>query len=180
MSNIQQAIELLSMEKATLENRIKVVDSAIHLLSSRDVIPAIKSEEVPAVHVQDDDDPKIRFAGYPIDGKQRDKVRFILSRHDKAISEPEFENIIRLMEGQNAKATMDVFQRTLRGMTHPKFGEVLQFKFEGDKTRFYIVPNWRTDDKTQVIREKLPIPNNLNMLNPEVLVNPVFIFKKVE
>lgn len=191
MSNIQQAIELLNTEKVALENKIEGIKSAIQLLDGYKVNHAVEKDEVPLVQVTEtvdapvaqtlpDDKLQKQFEGYPTEGKHRDKVRFMLKCFDRAVAATELEPIIKIMEGNFAQGTLDVFERTLRGMAHPKFGEILPFQIEGCKTRFYSMPEWLNEERSKVLPNKMPIPNDLNKLNSQLLVNPIFRFKKVE
>lgn len=128
----------------------------------------------------DENSWKEKFKGYPAKDNKRERLRFTLNTFGRAISESEFEEVIKLMEGDNASETLAAFQRTLRGLTHPRTGEIMQFQFANDKTRFYIWPKWQGIDKVSVITEHLPVPNELNQLNEEILKNPICVFKSVE
>lgn len=182
MENLKIAEESIKKVVIALETRINELNEVIKLLRQESNIPVeIKAKDVSIVsEVTDDASLKEKFRNYPVDGKQRDKVRFILSTYGRAISDSEFETIIKMMEGAKADKTLEVLQRTIRGMTHPKFGEILQYNYSGNGIRFYIKPEWRGQDKLTVIKENAPVPNSFNLLDKNVLSNAVCVFKTVE
>ncbi|MGZ5501333.1 MAG: hypothetical protein ACXWEW_09320, partial [Nitrososphaeraceae archaeon] len=107
-------------------------------------------------------------------GPARNKVRYIMSHYSKAIQYSDMEDLIFKLEGNKGKKWFDVFQRALRGLTHPKNGELIYYNYKNSKHRFYIKHEWLNEEKNDVLAEFAPnfdaikdipieeiIPNNI-------------------
>jgi hypothetical protein len=180
MENTQQIIELIKKDIAFYQEKIEKLQEALKLLNLDEQAEgspvSLDETETRAKEIQQ---LKETFKDYPLAGKHRDKIRYIIDIYNRSVSDAEIENVIRILEGDEAEKTISVYQRTIRGLTHPKNGELAHFNFLNDKTRFYAKRSWVTEDKSQIIPEKMPIPNGTNVLNPKLIINPVFVMKKL-
>lgn len=107
---------------------------------------------------------------YPRRGTSRDKIRYIMNHFSKAIQYSDMKNLIIEHEGNKAQKWFDGIERALRGLTHPQTGEMIYYNYKNSKYRFYIKPDWLTEDKNDVLPQFAPDFNIINDISKEEVI----------
>lgn len=172
MNNINIAEKYVDNEIQLLEGKVLVLKNIKLLFNSDTIKQNIPIDESLNMGIErkapryNIDIPET----YPKNGKERSKMRFILNEFNRATSYQDFEIKINEYEQGRAKKSLETLDRTLRGLAHPRDGEWLYFNFRGSNKRFFVKPEWLTDDKQNIKQDYYPDLASINDIPQEEIV----------